>query len=80
MLSYFLDIVEDVTDLTWLDTNAAHVVILCEMERGTVTWHDMHRSDELRSAHAQRQTNQKQNWSRLDSRKPWYGELFQKGN
>ena len=63
MLQYLGDLMEDATDFSWQNAKASHAVLLCEMERGRVTWGDMTRIDRIRRAHAQKhQVNSKQNW------------------
>ena len=63
MLWYMSDLMEDATDFSWASAKAAHAVILCEMERGTVCWSDTSRIDRIRRAHAQKHKNfTKQNW------------------
>ena len=63
MLMYFADLMEDATDFSWSNAKAANAVILCEMERGRLTWKDSDRLDRLRRAHAQTHSFQKsQNW------------------
>ena len=36
MLWYLNDLMEDATEFSWASAKAAHAVLLCEMERGTV--------------------------------------------
>ena len=36
MVSYLSDLMEDATDFTWQGAKAAHAVLMCEMERGTL--------------------------------------------
>ena len=80
MLMYFADLMEDATDFSWSNAKAANAVILCEMERGRLTWEDSDRLDRLRRAHAQKHSFQKsQNWGRSETRKPWYCKSFQTG-
>ena len=80
MLSYFADLMEDATDFSWANAKAANAVILCEMERGRLTWEDSDRLDRLRRAHAQKHSFQKsQNWARGETKKPWYCKSFQAG-
>ena len=66
MLWYMSDLMEDATDFSWVSAKAAHAVLLCEMERGTVCWSDTSRIDWIRRAHAQKQ-------------KPWFCKLYQTG-
>ena len=37
MVAYLGDLMEDDTDFSWQGAKAAHAVLPCEMERGTVT-------------------------------------------
>ena len=52
MVAYLSDLMEDATDFSWQGAKAAHAVLLCEMERGSVTWEDQDRIDRIRRAHA----------------------------
>ena len=38
MVSYLADLIQNATDFTWQGAKAAHAVLMCEMERGTVQW------------------------------------------
>ena len=40
MLHYLSDLMEDANDLYWHGAKAAHAVLMCDMERGAVTWDD----------------------------------------
>ena len=40
MLNYLSDLMEDANDLSWPGVKAAHAVLMCDMERGAVTWDD----------------------------------------
>ena len=63
MTQYLADLMEDASDFSWHNAKAAHAVLLCEMERGSITWFDTDRIDWVRRAHAQKHSNpQKQNW------------------
>ena len=42
------------TDFGWVNAKASHGVMLCKMERGSLTWFDSEHIDRLRRAHAQR--------------------------
>ena len=53
MVSYLGDLMEDATDFSWQGAKAAHAVLLCEMERGSLQWEDLDRIDQIRRAHAQ---------------------------
>ena len=78
MVAYLSDLMEDATDFSWQGTKAAHAVLLCEMERGSVTWEDKDRTDRIRRAHAQKHVSVgKQTWGRAESRKPWFCKNFQ---
>ena len=48
MLQYLGDIMEDAFDFSWQSAKASHAVLLCEMERGKVTWQDTTRIDRVR--------------------------------
>ena len=77
MISYFGDLMEDVTDFSWQGAKAAHAVLLCEMERGSIRWGDTERIDRVRRAHAQKHVpSSKQNWGRAE-KKPWFCKSFQ---
>ena len=52
MISYLGDLMEDATDFSWQGAKAAHTVLLCEMERGSLKWEDTDRVDRVRRAHA----------------------------
>ena len=59
---------EDATDFSWSSAKAAHPVLHCEMERGTVSWFDTSRIDRIWRAHGQKHTHVgKQNWAKKDS-------------
>ena len=65
---YLHDLMEDATDFTWSSAKAAHAVLLCEMERGTVSWSDTNRIGWIRRAHVQTHTHfGRQNWAKKDS-------------
>ena len=80
MLTYLGDLMEDTTDFSWQNAKGSHAVLLCDMERGNLTWHDTDRIDRIRRAHAQRHTT-RQNYSRNSDvgRKPWFCKAFQGG-
>ena len=76
------DLMEDATDFSWASAKAAHAVLLCETERGTVGWSDTSRIDRIRRPHAQKHNHfSKQNWARKDhdNTKPWFYKLYQTG-
>ena len=78
MVAYLGDLMEDATDFSLQGAKAAHAVLLCEMERGTVTWEDQERIDRIRRAHAQKHiSGGRQNWGRPEVRKPWFCKNFQ---
>ena len=80
MVAYMADLMEDCTDFTWSGAKAAHAVLCCEFERGTVTWHDTAKIDRIRRAHAQKHVRQfERSWSKSNEagRKPWFCKPFQ---
>ena len=81
MLWYLNDLMEDATDFSWASAKAAHTVLVCEMERGTVCWSDTSRIDCIRRAHAQKHNFGKQNWVKKDQhvKKSWFCKLYQIG-
>ena len=82
MIAYMADLMEDANDFTWQGAKAAHAVLCCELERGTVTWEDSDRIDRIRRAHAQKHSGQgTRNWvkSREVERKPWFCKYYQNG-
>ena len=82
MVSYLSDLMEDATDFSWQGAKAAHAVLLCEMERGSLQWEDLDRIDRIRRAHAQTHVSSRSGWAKpLDhsSRKPWYCKNYQFG-
>ena len=83
MLSYMSDLMEDVSDFGWQGAKAAHAVLCCEMERGTVKWSDSNRIDRIRRAHAQRHRNDNtKHWGKNSdtTKRPWFCKPFQTGN
>ena len=66
MVSYLSNLMED-----------AHAVLLCEMERGSLTWENGERIDRIWRAHAQKHIPNRQTWGRVDTRKPWFCKNFQ---
>ena len=81
MLWYLNDLMEDATDFSWGSAKAAHAVLLCEMERGSVTWTNTSRIDRIRCVHAQKHHVSKQNWGKkeLEAKKPWFCKSYQFG-
>ena len=49
---------EDANDFSWQAAKASHAVLLCRMEEGKVEWHETHKLDRIRRAHAQRGVSQ----------------------
>ena len=80
MVSYLSDLMEDATDFSWQGAKVAHAVLLCEMERGSLTWENGERIDRIHRAHAQKHVPSKQTWGRMDTRKPWFCKNFQKNS
>ena len=64
MLQYLKDIMSDATDFSWQNAKAAHVVLLCDMERGAVTWDNSDKIDRIRRAHAQRHAQNSKSWGK----------------
>ena len=58
MLEYLSEIMEDANDFSWQSAKASHAVLLCRMEEGKVEWHETHKLDRIRRAHAQRGVGQ----------------------
>ena len=55
---------EDATDFSWHGAKAAHAVLLCEMERGSLQWEDTNQLDRIQRAHAQKPIPvNKPNWA-----------------
>ena len=83
MVSYMADLMEDATDFSWQGAKAAHTVMLCEMERGVLTWEDTECIDRIRRAHAQKHFSQSkpQNWAKTseNQKKPWFCKYYQQG-
>ena len=81
MISYMADLMEDATDFSWQGAKAAHAVLCCELERGTVSWDDSARIDRIRRAHAQKQTGQmSRSWGKSEVAScPWFCKYFQNG-
>ena len=82
MVSYLGDLMEDATDFTWQGANAAHAVLMCEMERVSLQWEDTDRIDRIRRAHAPKHVPGKGGWAKPSDpgRKPWFCKNFQSGN
>ena len=80
MVLYMADLMEDATDFSWQGAKAAHAVMLCEMERGVLTWEDTERIDRIRRAHAQKHLSQskQQNWGKAseNQKKPWFLQIL----
>ena len=64
MISYFGDLMEDATYFSWQGAKAAHAVLLCEMERGSLQWVDLDCIDRIRRAHAQKHVSGRSGWSK----------------
>ena len=64
MVAYKSDLMEDATDFSLQGAKAAHAVMLCEMERGVLSWEDSDSIYRIRRAHAQKHTvSSKSGWS-----------------
>ena len=81
MVSYLGDLMEDATDFTWQGAKAAHAVLMCEMEWGSLQWEDTDRIDRIRRAHAQKHAPGKGGCPKPSDpgRKPWFCKNFQFG-
>ena len=82
MVSYLSDLMEDATDFTWQGTKAAHAVLMCEIEGGSLQWKDTDRIDRIRRIHAQKHAPARENWARPSDRQPsgkkaWFCKNFQ---
>ena len=84
MLQYLIDIMADANDFLWQNAKAAHAVLLCDMERGAVTWDNSDKIDRIRRAHAQRHTQNSKSWAKTSEqgnmKKPWFCKPFQNGS
>ena len=58
MLEYLSEIMEDANHFSWQSAKASHAVLLYRMEEGKVEWHETHKLDRIRRAHAQRGVGQ----------------------
>ena len=75
MLWYLNELMEDSTDFSWASAKECHAILLCEMERGTLDWHNTNRIERIRRAHAQKHHQQsRQNWVKYseNQKKPWF--------
>ena len=81
MVSYLSDLMEDATDFTWQGAKAAHAVLMCEVERGSLQWVDTDRIDRICRAHAQKHASARGNWAKPSDpgNKPWFCKNFQSG-
>ena len=80
MISYMSHLMEDATDFGWQGAKAAHAVLCCELEHGTVTWTDSDRIYQIRRAHAQKHTTQNKGWSKSnENKRPWFCNFFPTG-
>ena len=79
MLGYLNDLMEDATDFSWGSAKAARAVLLCEMEKGSVSWTNTSQIDHIRCAHIQKHHVGTQNWGKKDSesKKPWFCKSYQ---
>ena len=64
MIQYMGELFEDATDFSWQGAKAAHAVLLCKFERGTVNWGDTARIDRIRRAHAQKHVSTTRTWGK----------------
>ena len=61
MLVYLGELMEDTTDFSWQNAKAAHAVLLCDMERGSVTWNDTSRIEREYVEHMHKSIQQVEN-------------------
>ena len=69
MLQYMSDIMADATDFSWQNAKATHVVLLCDMERGAVTWDNSDKIDRIRRAHAQTHSLNSKSWAKTSEQR-----------
>ena len=80
MVTYMGDLMEDATDFAWQGAKAAHAVLLCEIERGVVSWQDTNRIERIRRAHAQKHVgNWQKSGTKAFEKRPWFCKQFQNG-
>ena len=81
MVSYLSDLMVDATDFSWQGAKAAHAVLLCELERGSLQWEYMDQMDQIRRAHAQKHVPGRGSWLKPSDpgRKPWFCKSYQTG-
>ena len=66
MIQYIGEHMEDTTDFMWQGAKAAHAVMLCKFERGSVNWEDTARIDRIRREHAQKHVNVTKQWGKKE--------------
>ena len=79
MLNYLSDLMEDANDFSWHGAKAAHAVLMCDMERGAVTWDDGPR---VRRAHAQKHVQNFKIFGKngeMVNKRPWFCKSYQSG-
>ena len=78
------NIMADANDFSWQNAKAAHAVLLCDMERGAVTWDNCDKVDRIRRVHAQKHTQNSKSWAKTSEqgnmKKPWFCKPFQNGS
>ena len=81
MVSYLSDLMEDAIDFTWQGAKAAHAVLKCQMERGSLQWEDTDQIDRISRAHTQKHAPARGVWARPSNpgKKPWFCKKFQSG-
>ena len=76
-------LLSDATDFSWHNAKAAHALLLCDMERGAVSWKETSKIDRIRRAHAQKHLQNSKPWAKNSdtsaSKKPWFCKPFQTG-
>ena len=81
---YYLADMSDATDFSWQNAKAAHAVLLCDMERGAISWQETSKIDRIRRAHAQKHSQNSKPWAKNSdataSKKPWFCKAFKTGS
>ena len=82
MLNYLSDLLEDANDFSWHGAKAAHAILMCDMERGAVTWDDTAHIDRVRRTHAQKHVQNFRNFGKngeMVNKRPWFCKSYQSG-
>ena len=82
MLNYLSDFIEDANDFSLHGAKEAHAVLMCDMERGAVTWDDTASIDRVRRARIQKHVQNFKNFGKngeMVNKRPWFCKLYQSG-